>query len=87
MACDYLAIQGSATPSKCAFLGGGITGTASCNCLKGDAFKALQLLKSVYQSGHIGADDQASKHAITLFETFSIPSDALRNRKAGETIK
>ena len=87
MACNYLAIQESATPSKHAFSGGGITGTASHNHLKGDAFEALQLLKSVYQSGHIGADDQASKHAITLFETFSIPGDALRNGKADETIK
>ena len=29
MACDYLAIQGSATPSERAFSGGGITGTAN----------------------------------------------------------
>jgi hypothetical protein len=55
MARDYLAIQGSATPPECAFSGGGITGTACCSCLTPDAFKALQILKSTYQNGHIGA--------------------------------
>ena len=34
----------SATPSEHAFLGGGITGTLSCNHLKGVVFEALQLL-------------------------------------------
>lgn len=87
MACDYLAIQGSATPSERAFSGGGITGTSNRNRLKGDAFEALQLLKSAYRSGHIGASDQARKHALTLFETFGIPTDALRKGKTRETTK
>jgi hypothetical protein len=81
MACDYLAIQGSATPSERAFSSGGITGSASRNRLKGDTFEALQLLKSAYRSGHIGATEQAQKHAITVFETFGIPSDALGKGK------
>jgi hypothetical protein len=55
MARDYLAIQGSATPSERAFSGGGITGTPHRNCLTPDAFEALQLLKSAYRNGHIGA--------------------------------
>jgi len=45
MAWDYLAIQGSVTPSECAFSGGGITGTACHSCLTPDAFEALQILK------------------------------------------
>jgi hypothetical protein len=53
MARDYLAIQGSATPSEHAFSGGGNTGTAHRNCLTPDAFEALQLLKSAYRNGHI----------------------------------
>ena len=53
MARDYLAIQGSATPSERAFLSGGTTGTAKCNHLKLEAFEALQLLKSAYRNGHI----------------------------------
>ena len=44
MARDYLVIQGSATPSERAFSSGNITGTAKRNCLKPEAFEALQLL-------------------------------------------
>lgn len=62
MACDYLAIQGSATLSECAFSWGGITGTASCNRLTPEAFEVLQILKSAYQNGHIVAAEDAAKH-------------------------
>ena len=55
MARDYLAIQGSVAPSEHAFSGGGITGTACHSCLTPDAFEALQILKSMYQNGHIRA--------------------------------
>ena len=55
IACDYLAIQGSSTPSKRAFSSGGITGTAHCNCLSTEIFEALQILKSAYCNGHIAA--------------------------------
>ena len=48
MAHDYLAIQGSATPSERAFSSSGTTGTAKHNCLSIEAFEALQLLKSAY---------------------------------------
>ncbi|KDR79674.1 hypothetical protein GALMADRAFT_40714, partial [Galerina marginata CBS 339.88] len=49
MARDYLAIQGSATPSERAFSSGGTTGTAKRNKLSVEAFEALQLLKSAYR--------------------------------------
>jgi hypothetical protein len=73
MACDYLAIQGSATPSERAFSGGGITGTANRNCLSVATFEALQILKSVYHNRHITAADDAGKH-LDLF------SDSLETR-------
>jgi len=43
MAQDYLAIQGSATPSERAFSGGGITGAPNHNRLSVASFEALQL--------------------------------------------
>ncbi|KAH9000044.1 hypothetical protein EDB92DRAFT_1789439, partial [Lactarius akahatsu] len=53
MAHNYLAIQGSATPSECAFSSGGITDTSQRNRLQPDIFEGLQLLKSAYRNGHI----------------------------------
>jgi hypothetical protein len=64
MARDYLAIQGSATPSERAFSSGGTTGTAKRNRLKPDVFEALQLLKCAYRNGHIAADKEAHKHIV-----------------------
>lgn len=69
MARDYLAIQGSTTPSERAFSGGGITGTPNCNRLSVTSFKALQLLKSAYRNGHIAAADDAAKHLNTFFDS------------------
>lgn len=66
IACDYLAIQGSATPSERAFSGGGITDTARRNQLSPEVFEALQILKSAYRNGHIGAVDQAARHIDAL---------------------
>ena len=62
MAQEYLAIQGSATPSECTFSGGGITGTPNHNHLSVASFKALQLLKSAYHNGHITAAYDVAKH-------------------------
>ena len=62
MARDYLAIQGSATPSERAFSGGGITGCSRRNRLQTNIFEALQLLKSAYRNGHIAATTQAEFH-------------------------
>ena len=59
---DYLAIQGSATPSECAFSSGGITGCSRWNRLQTNIFEALQLLKSAYWNGHISATTQAALH-------------------------
>jgi len=66
MARDYLAIQGSATPSERAFSGGGLTGTKCRNRLNADAFESIQLLKSAYRNGHISAADGATQHLDAL---------------------
>ncbi len=63
---DYLAIQGSATPSERAFSSGGITDTARRNRLTVKVFGALQILKSAYRNGHIAAVDQAGQHVDSL---------------------
>ena len=63
---DYLAIQGSATPSERAFSSGGITDSARCNRLTVNVFGALQILKSAYRNGHIAAVDQAGQHIDAL---------------------
>jgi coenzyme F420-reducing hydrogenase delta subunit len=63
MARDYLAIQGSATLSECAFSSGSLTDTKHRNHLTPALFEALQILKSAYRSGHISAVDQAKMHA------------------------
>ena len=75
MACDYLAIQGSATPSEQAFSSGGTTGTAKRNHLSAEAFEALQLLKSTYQNEHVGAHLEAQKHTIHLSDVFQTNGD------------
>ena len=64
MARDYLAIQGSATPSERAFSGGGITGSSTRNSLSPSCFESLQLLKSAYRNGHITAAADAAKHLV-----------------------
>ena len=77
MARDYLAIQGSATPSERAFSSGGTTGTAKRNRLNVEVFEALQLLKSAYRNGHVGADSEAQLHAINLSDIFTTNSDVI----------
>ena len=66
MARDYLAIQGSATPSERAFSSGGITDTARRNRLSPNLFEALQVLKSAYRNRHITALHQAAQHVDAL---------------------
>lgn len=63
---DYLAIQGSSTPSERAFSSGGITGTARRNSLSADIFEALQILKSAYRNQHVAAVYQAAEHVDAL---------------------
>jgi hypothetical protein len=66
MARDYLAIQGSSTPSERAFSGGGLTGTTLRNRLEVEIFEALQILKSAYRNGHTAAAEQAAHHLDAL---------------------
>ncbi|KAF5353067.1 hypothetical protein D9758_008765 [Tetrapyrgos nigripes] len=66
MARDYLAIQGSATPSERAFSSAGLTDHKSRNRLKPEMFAAIQTLKAAYCNGHISAHQQASEHVKDL---------------------
>ena len=70
MAQDYLAIQGSATPSERAFSSGSLTGTKYCNRLNGVVFESLQLLKSAYRNGHISTASDAKQHIDALIASF-----------------
>jgi hypothetical protein len=75
---DYLAIQGSATPSECAFSSGRITDTARHNHLSPKLLEAFQILKSAYHNGHITAPHQAAQHVdvlIALQEELETPTD------------
>lgn len=74
---DYLAIQGSATPSERAFSSGGITGTNRRSSLSTRIFEALQLLKSAYRNGHISAGIEAATPIDALIQ-------GLEDQKEGE---
>ncbi|KAF5337972.1 hypothetical protein D9758_014315 [Tetrapyrgos nigripes] len=63
---DYLAIQGSGTPSERTFSSAGLTDTKR---LKPEMFAALQILKAAYRNGHISADQQAAEHITDLRKT------------------
>jgi len=69
MARDYLAIQGSATPSERAFSSGGITGCTRRNRLQPAVFEGLQILKSAYRNGHLSAGTQAACHMEVSFDS------------------
>ena len=66
MARDYLAIQGSATPSERAFSNASLTDSKQRNRLAPDTFEALQILKSAYRNGHISASAEAEKYYNTV---------------------
>jgi hypothetical protein len=72
---DYLAIQGSATPSERAFSSGGITASPRRSSLSNDTFEALQILKSTYRNGHAAAADQAGKHLDARIQAFDAVSE------------
>lgn len=76
MARDYLAIQGSATASEQAFSNGSLTTTQRRNRLAPEMFEALQILKSAYRNGHIGAADEATKRMISYFDAPDEESEA-----------
>ncbi|KAF5319881.1 hypothetical protein D9758_017850 [Tetrapyrgos nigripes] len=69
MARDYLAIQGSATPSERAFSSAGLTDQKRRNRLSPATFSALQTLKAAYRNGHISAYQQAAEHIKDFMET------------------
>jgi hAT family C-terminal dimerisation region len=72
---DYLAIQGSATPSERAFSSSGITGSARRSRLSTGIFEALQILKSAYRNGHVAAAHQAGQHIDALIMGFDGDSE------------
>jgi hypothetical protein len=63
---EYLAIQGSSSPSECAFSQGALTDTKQRNRFSPAMFEALQILKSAYWNGHIKASEQSEAY-ITAF--------------------
>ena len=75
MAHDYLAVQGSATPSERAFSGAALTDTKRRNRLAPDLFEALQILKSAYRNGHISASNAAQTRYLELMRDLSIVDD------------
>jgi hypothetical protein len=76
MARDYLAIQGSATPSERAFSSSSLTDTKHRNRITPLLFEAIQILKSSYRNGHIKAADQAQAHFEALVAALDILSEA-----------
>ena len=61
---DYLAIQGSSTPSECAVSSGGITATPCHNSLQPTTFSALQIVKFRYHNSHLSAIDEATSAVL-----------------------
>ena len=57
------------------FSSGGLTGTRLRGQLSPHVFKALQLLKSGYWNGHIGAVEQANAHYAVMKEVLDILED------------
>jgi hAT family C-terminal dimerisation region len=66
MARDYLAIQGSATPSERAFSNASLTDTKQRNRLMPEAFEALQILKGAYRNGHMSTMAAAERYFQSL---------------------
>jgi hypothetical protein len=73
---DYLAIQGSSVPSERAFSSGGLTGTRLRGRLSPQVFEALQILKSAYRNGHIGAAEQAEAYHSAMTEALEVLDDS-----------
>ena len=72
MARDFLAVQGSATPSERAFSNASLTDTKRRNRISPSLFEALQILKSAYRNGHLSASDAADKYHSMLMEDYSM---------------
>ena len=63
---DYLPIQGSATPSECAFSNAALTNDKQHNRLAPVMFEALQNLKSAYRNKHLSATTEALTYYHTV---------------------
>ena len=61
------------------FSSGGLTGTRLCGQLSPHIFKTLQLLKSGYWNGHIGAVEQANAHYAMMKEVLDILENETNN--------
>ena len=66
MARDYLAVQGSAVLSERAFSSSALTATRRRNRLTPELFEALQMLKSAYRNGVVGAVQDAEAHVASV---------------------
>jgi hypothetical protein len=75
MARDFLAIQGSATPSERAFSSSSLTDTKHCSRISPPLFKAIQILKSAYRNSHVKAADQAQAHFQVLVDALDVLGD------------
>ena len=58
-----------------AFSSGGLTGVRLHGRLSPEIFEALQILKSGYRNGHIGAAEQAEQHYKKIMEVVSVLED------------
>jgi hypothetical protein len=85
MAHDYLAVQGSATPSERAFSSAALTDTKQCNKLSPVIFEGLQILKSAYRSGHLSASDVAQKRYTEMMQDLSILEMDVGNENGAES--
>ena len=63
---DYLAIQSLSIPFKYTFFSSSLTGTSLHGQLTPQIFEALQILKSGYWNGHVGAVEQHYKKIIEV---------------------
>jgi hypothetical protein len=57
------------------FSNGGLTGTRLHGRLNPRTFEALQILKSGYCNGHIGAAEQAEAHYDAMMDVINILED------------
>ena len=76
MAKDYLAIQGSATPSERAFSNASLTDTKQRSRLMPQVFESLQILKSAYRNGHLNAGMAAEEYYQSVMSSMDDWGDA-----------
>jgi hypothetical protein len=76
---DYLAVQGSSVPSERAFSSGALTSTRRRNRLTPELFEALQMLKSAYRNGLVGAARDAEAHVTHEIEAVEMVGDTQDN--------